>query len=216
MFTGIVQTRGEVSAIARSRGARRLTIKAKLPKLGLGESIAVNGVCLTVVRKIRGGFQADVSLESLRRTSLDALRVGSRVNLERAMRPSDRLGGHIVQGHVDAVGRLVRIEAEGKGWIYTFEAPAAVARYLVEKGSVTVDGISLTVAALRGRRFKVAVIPHTSAETTLGERTPGEKVNLEADVVAKYVEKMLGVSPGTRRRSATAARTSRSRKGKRR
>lgn len=216
MFTGIVQTRGEVSAIARSRGARRLTIKAKLPKLVLGESIAVNGVCLTVVRKARGGFQADVSVESLRRTSLDALRVGSRVNLERAARLSDRLGGHIVQGHVDAVGRLVRIEAEGNGWIYTFEAPAAVARYLVEKGSITVDGISLTVATVRGRRFQVAVIPHTIAETTLGERVPGERVNLEADIVAKYVEKMLGVNPGTRRRSAGAARTRRARKGKRR
>ncbi|MFQ5458089.1 MAG: riboflavin synthase, partial [Myxococcota bacterium] len=141
--------------------------------------------------------------ESLRRTALGALRVGARVNLERALRPADRLGGHIVQGHVDAVGRVVKIAPEGNGWMYTFEAPAGVARYLVEKGSITVDGISLTVAAVRGRRFKVAVIPHTAAETSLGNRKAGEKVNLEADVVAKYVEKLLG--PDRKKRAPARA-----------
>jgi riboflavin synthase len=112
------------------------------------------------------------------------------VNLERALRPGDRLGGHIVQGHVDGVGRLVRVKPEDNAWLYTFEAPPDVARYLVEKGSVAVDGVSLTVADLRGRRFEVALIPHTARHTTLGERRPGERVNLEADVLAKYVEKL--------------------------
>ncbi|MDP3937822.1 MAG: riboflavin synthase [Deltaproteobacteria bacterium] len=216
MFTGIVETLGRVRGITRVSGARRLTIEARLPTLSLGESIAVNGVCLTVSRKGRGSFQAEVSPESVRRTALDGLRVGSKVNLERALRADGRLGGHIVQGHVDGVGKVVRIEPEANAWMYTFEAPAAVARYLVEKGSVAVDGVSLTVAGLRGRRFKVAIIPHTASNTTLGDREPGEPVNLEADVLAKYVEKLAGVAGRARRRKTSPSRARRGPAGKRR
>lgn len=202
MFTGIVQSLGRVGAIERDKAGRRLAIETKLPKLTIGESIAVNGACMTVAAKGRGRVLIDVSAESMRRTTLGKLRVGSRVNLERALRLADRLGGHLVQGHVDGIGHLVSIEAESNGWIYTFEAPAAVARYLVEKGSVAVDGISLTVAALRNRRFTVAVIPHTARCTTLGKRKCGDWVNLEADVLAKYVEKLLGADRSARRQGA--------------
>jgi riboflavin synthase len=191
MFTGIVQTLGRVRRIEPVRGGARIEIACGLRGLAIGESIAMSGACMTVVAKGRGRFAVDVSPESLRRTALGSLRRGAPVNLERALTLSDRLGGHLVQGHVDAVGKVVVIAPEANAWIYTFEAPAGVARYLVPKGSVAVDGVSLTVARLRGRRFDVAVIPHTARRTTLGERKPGDPVNLEADVLAKYVEKLL-------------------------
>ncbi len=191
MFTGIVQTVGRVRRIDPHRGAARIEIACDLRGLAIGESVALNGACMSVVSKGRGSFAVDVSPESLRRTALGVLRPGSPLNLERALTLSDRLGGHLVQGHVDAVGRVTAIRPEANAWTYTFEAPPAVARYLVEKGSVTVDGVSLTVAGARGRRFDVAVIPHTARHTTLGERKPGDPVNLEVDVLAKYVEKLL-------------------------
>jgi riboflavin synthase len=200
VFTGIVQTMGRVRAVKAVGRAKRFTITAKLRGLALGESVAVNGACMTVAAKGRGTFYIDVSLESLRRTALGSLRAGSTVNLERSLTLADRLGGHLVQGHVDGVGRVVAIEPEANGWRFTFEAPPGVARYLVEKGSITVDGISLTVAGLRGRRFEVAVIPHTARCTTMGARKPGDPVNLEADVLAKYVEKLLGEGLGARPR----------------
>jgi riboflavin synthase len=213
MFTGIVQGVGRVRRIEPVRGASRIEIACSLRGLAIGESIAMNGACMTVVSKARGRFTVDVSPESLRRTALGALRPGAPVNLERSLRLSDRLGGHLVQGHVDAVGKVVAIAPEANAWIYTFEAPPGVARALVEKGSIAVDGVSLTVAALRGRRFDVAVIPHTARHTTLGERKPGDLVNLEADVLVKVVEKLLaGARPaGSARRSAGKHK----RKGKR-
>ncbi len=195
MFTGIVQTLGRVRRIEPVRGGARIEIACGLRGLVIGESIAMSGACMTVVAKGRGRFAVDVSPESLRRTALGALRRGSPVNLERALTLSDRLGGHLVQGHVDAVGKVVAIAPEANAWIYTFAAPPAVARYLVPKGSVTVDGVSLTVARLRGHRFEAAVIPHTARRTTLGERKPGDPVNLEADLLAKYVERLLAGRP---------------------
>jgi riboflavin synthase len=192
MFTGIVQALGRVRTLTPARGGARLEIESALRGLALGESIAVNGACMTVVKKGRGRFAVDVSPESLRRTALGALRPGAAVNLERALTLADRLGGHLVQGHVDGVGRVARITSQANAWTYTFEAPERVARYLVEKGSVAVDGVSLTVAAIRGRRFDVAVIPHTARHTTLGDRKAGDAVNLETDVLAKYVEKLAG------------------------
>ena len=218
MFTGIVQTLGRVRRIETARGGARIEIACRLRGLSIGESIAVNGACMTVVTKGRGGFAVDVSPESLRRTALGVLRAGSPVNLERALALSDRLGGHLVQGHVDAVGRVLAIRPEANAWVYTFEAPPGVARYLVEKGSVAVDGVSLTVAASRGRRFDVAVIPHTARNTTLGERKAGDPVNLEADVLAKYVEKLLAAGGGIAvagTRSASGLRSVRKGKGRR-
>ena len=191
MFTGIVERLGRVCKVEPSRGGARIEIACDLRGLVIGESIAVNGACMTVVKKGRGRFAVDVSPESLRRTALGRLRPGATVNLERALTLSDRLGGHLVQGHVDAVGSVAAITPEANAWTYAFEAPAGVARYLVEKGSIAVDGVSLTVAAVRGRRFDVAVIPHTARHTTLGERKAGDPVNLEADVLAKYVEKLI-------------------------
>jgi len=206
MFTGIVQTLGRVRRIEPVRGGARIEIACGLRGLAIGESIALSGACMTVVAKGRGRFAVDVSPESLRRTALGALRRGAPVNLERALTLSDRLGGHFVQGHVDAVGKVIAIAPEANAWIYTFDAPSRVARYLVPKGSVAVDGVSLTVARLRGRRFEVAVIPHTARHTTLGERKPGDPVNLEADVMAKYVEKLLAGRPAAGKKAGKGRR----------
>ena len=202
MFTGIIQEMGRVREIRQVRGAARLVIESGFRRLAIGESVAVNGACLTVVARGRGRFAVDVSPESLRRTALGGLCSGSPVNLERSLTLEDRLGGHLVQGHVDGVGRLVRVQPEANAWTYTFEAPSPVARYLVQKGSVAVDGVSLTVAGIRGNRFSVALIPHTARHTTLGDRKSGDRVNLEVDVLAKYVEKLLaGARASTRRRA---------------
>ncbi|MBM3674812.1 MAG: riboflavin synthase [Actinobacteria bacterium] len=205
MFTGIVEELGSVRAVVASDGGARIEIAATtvLDDAALGASIAVNGCCLTVVELGDGWWAADAVAETLDRTSLGALEAGDPVNLERPVRPNDRLGGHIVQGHVDGVGVLVdRHPAPDGSTRMRFSAPESVRRYLVEKGSVAVDGISLTVTALHdddriGRGadgpagFEVAVIPHTLAVTTLGARQPGEPVNLEADVLAKHVERLL-------------------------
>ncbi len=162
-----------------------------IAKIKIGDSIAVNGACLTVVAKGRGTVKMDVSAETLRRTSLGDLKAGDPVNLERCLTLNTLLNGHIVQGHVDSVGRVVSIKPEGDSKLYTFEVPANEARYLVEKGSVAIDGISLTVFAIRGRRFSCALIPHTLKVTTMGIRKPGDKVNIESDMMAKYVERIL-------------------------
>jgi len=171
----------------------RLTIATPRPlaRLALGESIAVNGACLTVTGRRGRRFTADVSPETLRRTTLGGLAPGTRVNLERALRLGDRLGGHIVQGHVDGVGRVEAIDPDGDWLAYRFRAARAVAPYLIEKGSIAVDGVSLTVAACRGSRFTVALVPHTLAQTNLAARRPGDLVNLEADVLLKQIEAML-------------------------
>jgi riboflavin synthase len=161
-------------------------------KLRIGESIAINGACMTVVSKARGKFAVEVSAESLRCTTLGELARGDHVNLERCLTLDKLVGGHLVSCHVDGVGRIVSIKPEGDSRLFTFEAPAAEARYLIEKGSAAIDGVSLTVFGIRGRQFSVALIPHTLKSTTLGLKQPGDKVNFESDMLVKYVARMLG------------------------
>jgi riboflavin synthase len=193
VFTGIIETVGRVERLTPLDGGARLSVATPRPlaKLSIGESIAVNGACMTVTRKAPRRFTVEISPESLRRTTLGTLTRGSSVNLERALRASDRLGGHIVQGHVDAMGTLQSIRPDGEWVLYRFRTPASVRRYLVEKGSIAVDGVSLTIFACRGSAFTVALIPHTLEVTTLGMRTPGDRVNLEADILMKHVEALL-------------------------
>ncbi len=194
MFTGIVESKGTVLSVEPLAQGRRLTVVAALAggAPGVGDSIAVDGACMTVTASSSQSFEFEVSAESLRRTTLGQLRAGATVNLERAVRPIDRLGGHLVSGHVDGTGRIVSIAPEGESAIYTFEADAAFCALMIEKGSVAVDGISLTCFHCERDRFDVAVITHTATVTTLGAKRPGESVNLEADMVAKYVAKLLG------------------------
>jgi riboflavin synthase len=193
MFTGIIEATATVARLDPKGGGARVTIETTrpLPKLVLGESIAVNGACLTVTGFRGRRFTVDVSPETLRRTTLGGLRPRDPVNLERALRMGDRLGGHLVQGHVDGTGTLEAITPDRDWSLYRFRAPNALAPYLVEKGSVAVDGVSLTVFACRGGRFSVALIPHTLAATTLGRRRPGDAVNVEADVLLKQIAAML-------------------------
>jgi len=193
LFTGIIQATGRVERRGTSGSGARLTIATPrpLPRLALGESIAVNGACLTVAARRDRRFTVDVSPETLRRTTLGRMAPGARVNLERALRMGDRMGGHIVQGHVDGVGRLEKVTRDGDWLLYRFRGPRTLAPYLVEKGSIAVDGVSLTVSACRGPSFTAALIPHTLEQTTLGERKPGDRVNLEADVLLKRIERML-------------------------
>jgi riboflavin synthase len=194
VFTGIIEDLGTVDSIRRSRQGALLTIRTGLPtaKLKIGDSIAINGSCMTVVSKARGKFAVDVSAETLRRTTLGQLARGERVNLERCLTLDKLVGGHLVACHVDGVGRIVSIKPEGDSRLYTFEAPAAEARYLIEKGSAAIDGVSLTVFGIRGPRFSVSIIPHTLKCTTLGLKGPGDKVNFESDMLVKYVARMLG------------------------
>jgi riboflavin synthase len=191
MFTGIVEELGAVRAI----DATRLDVACRTvaTDAAVGDSIAVNGVCLTVVDGSVDSLSFDLSEETLRRTSFDRLRPGDGVNLERPLTLASRLGGHLVQGHVDAVAEIesIRRTDDGGAWL-TVRVPESLERYLVEKGSVTVDGISLTVAALDGETFSVALIPHTLEVTTLGAAERGHPVNLEVDVIARYVESLLG------------------------
>jgi riboflavin synthase len=196
VFTGIVGEMGSIEAIsATSDGARiRLSAPGTAPGCAIGDSVAIDGCCLTVVALGDGALEFDAVAETLRRTTLGALRPGDRVNVEAAMRMGDRLGGHWVQGHVDGVGQVTAIEPDGDGVRVTFAAPKAVARYTIEKGSVCVAGVSLTVAAYDDDGFTVALIPHTRAVTTLGALAPGARVNLEADLVGKYVEKLVGAA----------------------
>jgi len=193
MFTGLIREVGRVAAIDGGDDGVRLTIEA--PETArdarLGDSIALSGVCLTVVDRTDGRLAFDAVPETLARSSLQTLEPGSRVNVEPALRAGEPLGGHYVQGHVDGVGRLRSVEPEGDGRRIWIDAPPELMRYVVEKGSVAVEGTSLTVAGLDERGFAVALIPHTLSETTLGELEPGDPVNLEADVLAKYVEKLL-------------------------
>ncbi|HJR37642.1 MAG TPA: riboflavin synthase [Nocardioidaceae bacterium] len=197
MFTGIVEELGVVEAIEDQGDAVRLTVRGPhvVADAGLGDSIAVNGCCLTVAARDHEAFTADVMRETLAKTSLGALAPGGRVNLERAVTAATRLGGHIVQGHVDATGAVVSREPSEHWELVTISLPPALARYLVPKGSITVDGISLTVVDVLDApdpAFSVSLIPETLARTTLGLKQPGEPVNLEVDVIAKYVERLLG------------------------
>ena len=193
MFTGIIEELGRVSAIEPLHEAVRLSVEGPVVTgdSRAGDSIAVNGVCLTVVTNKRGVFTADVMLQTLANTSLGALRVGTRVNLERAVTPATRLGGHIVQGHVDGTGKILSRTPSEHWELVTISLPVELNRYLVDKGSITVDGISLTVADVNAESFTVSLIPETLARTTLGFKQPGDPVNLEVDVIAKYVEKMV-------------------------
>ena len=198
MFSGIVEAVGTIRAVTAAPEGKRFSVAAPFAAdLSLGESICVSGVCLTVVATPSGGFEVDVSAETLRRSKLGSLGASDNVNLERSLRLGDRLSGHLVFGHVDGVGTLRSVAPEGDSRLYRFEAPESVARYLVEKGSVAVDGVSLTVFDCRDRSFAAAVVPHTGRATTLGELEPGDVVNLESDMIAKYLEKL--VSEGHRR-----------------
>ena len=192
MFTGIVADLGSVARIEPLERGSRFTIATALDvsDFAVGESVCVNGACMTVV--IAGGreFAVDVSAESLRRTTLGSLAAGDAVNLERSLRLQDRIGGHLVSGHVDGTGTVASIRPEGESSVYTFTVPEALTALLVEKGSVAVDGISLTCFDCGRDSFSVAVIPHTMAVTTLGIRTPGDAVNIENDVLGKYIEKL--------------------------
>ncbi len=193
MFTGIVEEMGQVKSLRRDAGAARLTISASTVLGGtvLGDSICVNGVCLTVVDLKRGEFSADVAVETLRVTNLGELKTGEAVNLERALQLSARIGGHLVSGHVDAVARIREKREEGNGWRIFIDAPETVLRYIIRKGSIAVDGISLTVADVDKSGFSIAVIPHTAKLTTLGFKGAGDSVNLETDIIGKYVERLL-------------------------
>ena len=189
MFTGIVEEVGEV--VRRADGG--LTVRASFAAgggLAVSDSVAVNGACLTVTALDEGAFSVDTVPETLRRTNLGALSTGDPVNLERPMRADGRFGGHVVQGHVDATGAVVSVKPEGESRVFTFEAPASVMRYVVEKGFVAVDGASLTVVSCNWRAFSVAIVPYTWENTVLKSRNVGDAVNLEADVMAKYVERL--------------------------
>lgn len=193
MFTGIVEEVGRIREIGRREKDALISVSCRriLDGLVIGDSVAVNGVCLTVTALGEGHFSADVSGESLARTTLGTAGRGREVNLERALTPSSRLGGHIVQGHVDGVGEVEGVRQAGAGRDYSFSCPAEIRSYLVLKGSVAVDGISLTVSALTEDGFSVAAIPHTVEETNLRALKPGDKVNLEVDIIAKYVRSYL-------------------------
>lgn len=205
MFTGIIEAIGSIRAMTPKGGDVRVYVstgKLDLADVKLGDSIAVNGVCLTAVELPGDGFWADVSRETLARTAFVDLKTGSRVNLEKALTPTSRLGGHLVSGHVDGMGEVVSFEPVGESWRLVLRAPRELARFLAYKGSITVNGVSLTVNDVQdeegGARFSINLIPHTVQHTTLGTLRAGHRVNLEVDLIARYVERMLtaGVKPG--------------------
>ncbi len=205
MFTGIIEELGRVDALEQRGEGVRIRITAPLVSNGSaeGDSIAVNGVCLTAIDVRDGSFSADGSSETLQRSTLGSLRTGSVVNLERAVTPQTRLGGHIVQGHVDARGKFMSATEHGGSWTVRIGYPPDIARYLVFKGSVAVEGISLTVAELADEYFEIAVIPKTWQVTNLSQLRPGDSVNLEADIIAKYVERIMSVGPGLKAQEST-------------
>ena len=198
MFTGLIQDIGEIQSLQHRGGGVSLTISTQLDlrSVKVGDSVAVEGVCLTVVEVSGRAFSVEVSPETLGRTTLASWKKGQRVNLETALKMSDPLGGHLVSGHVDGTGEIAEVAREGNSWRYRFRVPPEVGRYLIEKGSVAVDGISLTVAECRDQGFSVSVIPHTAERTTLGKKKAGDRVNLENDLIAKYVEKFVRQAAG--------------------
>ena len=199
MFTGIIEETGSVARVLQGGTSGEIRIKASCVLEGtkLGDSIAVNGVCLTVTGLYDDGFTADVMPETLRRSNLGMLRSGDKVNLERAMAADGRFGGHIVSGHIDGTGEIVSLRDEENAVWVRIRAKEEILRLIVEKGSITIDGISLTVAALGKDHFEVSIIPHTGAQTTLLKKKPGDKVNLENDIIGKYVQRLLGKTAGS-------------------
>jgi riboflavin synthase len=197
MFTGIIEEMGVVQGFHRDKKSGRLTVLAKtvLEELALGDSITVNGVCLTVIDRTDGDFTADVSSETLAVTNLGSLNVGDAVNLERAVRVNSRLGGHLVSGHIDGIGRIRDRRQEDEALFLTIEIPKELSRYCVKKGSIAVDGISLTINQVTDKDIQVAIIPHTAKATTLGLKGVGSGVNLECDLIGKYLERLL-LEPG--------------------
>lgn len=194
MFTGIVEDVGKVREIKTKSKDVLFTIQVKnidAGEIGLGESIAVNGTCLTVISSGKNNFTVEASHETLKRTNLSKLKVGSKVNLERALKIGGRLGGHIVNGHVDGIGKVESIEKRGKSIEIRFSLPEELSRYVVEKGSIAVDGVSLTINAVNGNRFSVNIIPYTQDATIFAELRPGDLVNIECDIIGKYVEKFV-------------------------
>jgi riboflavin synthase len=194
MFTGIIQAVGTVRKIERQGGDMRLHIatgKLDLGDVHLGDSIATNGVCLTAVHLPGDGFVADVSNETLARATLEHFQVGQKVNLEKAMMPTSRFGGHIVSGHVDGIGEVISIAPDARAVRYQIKAPAELAKYISEKGSITVDGISLTVNGIDGAKFDLTIVPHTVSETNISSWKQGTRINLEVDVLARYLERLL-------------------------
>jgi riboflavin synthase len=208
MFTGIIEATATVEALAPAGSGARLTVTTDavdVAALPLGASIAVDGVCLTVVERAPGRFAADLGPETMARTTLGGLRAGDRVHLERPLRMGDPLGGHLVSGHVDGVGAVAAREQLGTALRLDIDAPAEVARTLVPKGSVTVDGVSLTVNTVDGARFSVTLIPHTLAVTKLGDKPPGAPVNLEGDLVAKHIDRLVAAHLAAREQAPAAA-----------
>jgi riboflavin synthase len=193
MFTGIIEHTGTLESLAIGGDGGKVTVLAPTlaSSLAVAKSIAVNGCCLTVVARDNERFTADLSGETLRRTSFTELKPGARVNLEQPLTAGKEFGGHFVQGHVDAVGRVARLAPEGENWLYAVEVPGEIARYVALKGSIAVDGISLTVSAWRNGIAETAIIPYTYANTNLKDRKPGDAVNLEVDMIAKYIERVL-------------------------
>ncbi len=194
MFTGIILAKGRVTSLAERDGDLELGVDAAgldVARIAIGDSVCVQGVCLTVTRKQDTGFFADVSRETMAKTTLGRLQAGSNVNLEPSLRAGDPLGGHLVSGHVDAAGILKRIDRDARSWRLEFELPPSLTRFVAAKGSICLNGVSLTVNKVEGRRFDVNIIPHTHAVTTLGELRVGDEVNVEIDVVARYLEKLM-------------------------
>ncbi len=193
MFTGIIEGLGEIRGLERSGGGLKIRLipPFSAQELTLGESVAVNGVCLTVTHIDGQTATFDISPETISRTTLGGLKPGDRVNVERALRASDRLGGHIVSGHVDGVGRVLSRRSQGDFLFYEIQIPSELSRYVIQKGSIAIDGISLTVNDIRDHRLSLAIIPHTASLTTIGYRQPGDLVNIEVDIIGKYIEKLL-------------------------
>lgn len=194
MFTGIIEAIGSIRALTPKGGDVRVYVETGKLDLGdvkLGDSIAVNGVCLTAVDLPGDGFWADVSRETLAHTAFNSLKAGSKVNLEKALTPTSRLGGHLVSGHVDGVGEIITMAENARAWQFTIRAPRELAKYIAHKGSITVDGTSLTVNAVNGAEFELTIVPHTLAETIMLDYRPGRQVNLEVDLLARYLERLL-------------------------
>ena len=197
MFTGIIETVGSIVNIEQIEGDARFTIDTQGLDMGdvkIGDSIACNGVCLTVIELYAHAYVADVSAESLKVTTLGSMEIGTKVNLEKALRLQDRLGGHLVSGHVDGIGEVVAIEQEARSWRYKMKAPAELAKYIATKGSICINGTSLTVNSVESDVFDVNIVPHTKKETTINELVIGSQVNLEVDLLARYLERMLNVA----------------------